>query len=144
MNSQILGPYFISPPPFSLKFLYPQSKEHLLPFQVKPDWSKWVGHFGTWPAWKRSEWVDWVNRLEPAFNQIWRDVGLFEFMQLTTCRFSMDKPILSLALLFWSGSFNCFHFPCGAMSDPILHQFINRVTLHGRRSFNTSNLATRC
>ncbi|GKV15548.1 hypothetical protein SLEP1_g26330 [Rubroshorea leprosula] len=28
----------------------------------------------------------------------------------------MDKPILSSALLFWSGSFNCFHFPCGAMS----------------------------
>ncbi|GKV34832.1 hypothetical protein SLEP1_g43175 [Rubroshorea leprosula] len=53
MNSQILGPYFISPPPLSLKFLYPQSKEHLLPFQVKPDWSKWVGHFGTWPAWRR-------------------------------------------------------------------------------------------
>ncbi|GKV06914.1 hypothetical protein SLEP1_g18732 [Rubroshorea leprosula] len=28
----------------------------------------------------------------------------------------MDRPILSFALLFWLGSFNCFHFPCGAMS----------------------------
>ncbi|GKV13588.1 hypothetical protein SLEP1_g24583 [Rubroshorea leprosula] len=30
--------------------------------------------------------------------------------------FTMDKPILSSALLFWSGSFSYFHFPCGAMS----------------------------
>ncbi|GKV47117.1 hypothetical protein SLEP1_g54042 [Rubroshorea leprosula] len=28
----------------------------------------------------------------------------------------MDRSILSSTLLFWSGSFNCFHFPCRAMS----------------------------
>ncbi|GKV20229.1 hypothetical protein SLEP1_g30387 [Rubroshorea leprosula] len=83
---------------------------------VKPDWSKWVGSFEAWPAWRKSEWVDWINRLELAFGQIWKDVGLFEFIQLSKCKFTMDKPIMGSALLFWSGSFNCFRFPCGAMS----------------------------
>ncbi|GKV39518.1 hypothetical protein SLEP1_g47276 [Rubroshorea leprosula] len=115
-KSQILGPYFVSNPPAALASIYPQPKEHLLPFQVKPDWSKWVGSFGAWPAWRKSEWVEWIDRLEPDFGQIWRDVGLFEFIQLTKCRFTMDKMALGAALLFWSGSFNCFHFPCGAMS----------------------------
>ncbi|GKV50534.1 hypothetical protein SLEP1_g57235 [Rubroshorea leprosula] len=115
-KSKILGPYFVSHPPAPLASIYPQPKEHLLPFQVKPDWNKWIGSFGAWPVWRKSEWTDWINRLEPAFGQIWRDAGLFEFIQLTKCRFTMDKPVLGAALLFWSGSFNCFHFPCGAMS----------------------------
>ncbi|GLU23788.1 hypothetical protein SLE2022_397660 [Rubroshorea leprosula] len=115
-KSQILGPYFVSPPPASLISYYPQPKEHLFPFQVKPDWNKWIGSFGAWPVWRKSEWVDWIDRLEPDFGQIWRDVGLFEFIQLTKCRCTMDKPVLGSALLFWSGSFNCFHFACGAMS----------------------------
>ncbi|GKV32762.1 hypothetical protein SLEP1_g41343 [Rubroshorea leprosula] len=115
-KSQILGPYFVSHPSASLTSIYPQPKEHLLPFQVKPDWGKWVGSFGAWPAWRKSEWTDWINRLEPAFGQIWKDAGLFEFIQLTKCKFTMDKPVLGSALLFWSGSFNCFHFPCGATS----------------------------
>ncbi|GKV15287.1 hypothetical protein SLEP1_g26085 [Rubroshorea leprosula] len=115
-KSQILGPYFVSHPPASLASIYPQPKEHLLPFQVKPDWNKWIGSFGAWPVWRKSEWVDWIDSLEPDFGQIWRDVGLFEFIQLTKCRCNMDKPVLGSALLFWFGSFNCFHFPCGAMS----------------------------
>ncbi|GKV32187.1 hypothetical protein SLEP1_g40809 [Rubroshorea leprosula] len=57
-------------------------------------------------VWRKSEWVDWIDRLEPDFGQIWRDVGLFEFIQLTKCRCNMDKPVLGSALLFWSGSFN--------------------------------------
>ncbi|GKV12925.1 hypothetical protein SLEP1_g24007 [Rubroshorea leprosula] len=33
----------------------------------------------------------------------------------------MDKPVLGAALLFWSSSFNCFHFPCGAMSVSLFY-----------------------
>ncbi|GKV12332.1 hypothetical protein SLEP1_g23489 [Rubroshorea leprosula] len=62
-KSQILGPYFVSHPPASLASIYPQPKEHLLPFQVKPDWNKWIGSFGAWPVWRKSEWTDWINRL---------------------------------------------------------------------------------
>ncbi|GKV01318.1 hypothetical protein SLEP1_g13878 [Rubroshorea leprosula] len=65
MKSQILGPYFVSPRPIPFKLVYAQLKDHPLPFQVKPNWS---------------------------------------------------KSILSSALLFWTVSFNCFHFPCGIMS----------------------------
>ncbi|GKV45248.1 hypothetical protein SLEP1_g52357 [Rubroshorea leprosula] len=100
-KSQILGPYFVSHPPTSLASIYPQPKEHLLPFQVKPDWSKWVRSFGAWPAWRKSELTDWINRLEPAFGQIWRDAGLFEFIQLTKCKFIMDKPFLNRIALHW-------------------------------------------
>ncbi|GKU90945.1 hypothetical protein SLEP1_g4884 [Rubroshorea leprosula] len=84
-KSEILGPYFVSHPPASLASIYPQPKEHLLPFQVKPDWSKWISSFGAWSSWRKSEWTDWINRLKPAFGQIWRDAGLFEFIQLTKC-----------------------------------------------------------
>ncbi|GKV01319.1 hypothetical protein SLEP1_g13879 [Rubroshorea leprosula] len=80
MKSQILGPYFVSPSPIPFKLVYPQLTDHPLPFQVKPNWSKWVGQVGPWPTWRKS------------------------------------KLILSSALLFWTGSFNCFHFPCGIMS----------------------------
>ncbi|GKV09580.1 hypothetical protein SLEP1_g21058 [Rubroshorea leprosula] len=66
-NSQIFGPYFVSHPSAPLASIHPQPKEHLLTFQVKPDWNKWVGSFGAWPAWRKSEWVDWINRLEPTF-----------------------------------------------------------------------------
>ncbi|GKU93663.1 hypothetical protein SLEP1_g7239 [Rubroshorea leprosula] len=50
-KSQILGPYFVSHPPASLASIYPQPKEHFLPFQVKPYWNKWIGSFGAWPVW---------------------------------------------------------------------------------------------
>ncbi|GKV01313.1 hypothetical protein SLEP1_g13874 [Rubroshorea leprosula] len=79
MKSHILGPYFVSPPPIPFKLVYPQLKDHPFPFQVKPNWSKWVGQVGPWPTWRKS------------------------------------KSILSSALLFWTVSFNCFHFPCGIM-----------------------------
>ncbi|GKV13741.1 hypothetical protein SLEP1_g24725 [Rubroshorea leprosula] len=77
-KSQILGPYFVSHPSALFASIYPQPKEHPLPFQVKPDWSKWVGPFGTWPTWRKSKWVDWINHLEPAFGQIWKDEKRFQ------------------------------------------------------------------
>ncbi|GKV19427.1 hypothetical protein SLEP1_g29688 [Rubroshorea leprosula] len=66
-KSQILGLYFVFHLPASLASIYPQPKEHLLSFQVKPDWNKWISSFGAWPVWRKSEWVDWIDRLELDF-----------------------------------------------------------------------------
>ncbi|GKV50522.1 hypothetical protein SLEP1_g57225 [Rubroshorea leprosula] len=114
-DSLILGPVFTSTPPSNLHALYPQPHRHFLPFQLKPDWEPWLGRFGSWPTNKFDDWPAWVAWLEKPFGNTWKTLGLYEFIQMTTYQTSMDRVLLGTALLFWSGSYNCFHFPCGAM-----------------------------
>ncbi|GKV52446.1 hypothetical protein SLEP1_g59023, partial [Rubroshorea leprosula] len=119
-DSLILGPVFTSTPPSNLHALYPQPHRHFLPFQLEPDWEPWLGRFGSWPTNKSDDWSAWVTRLEKPFGNTWKTLGLYEFIQMTTYQTSMDRVLLGTALLFWSGSYNCFHFPCGAMSVTLL------------------------
>ncbi|GKU89539.1 hypothetical protein SLEP1_g3665 [Rubroshorea leprosula] len=119
-DSLILGPVFTSTPPSNLHALYPQPHRHFLPFQLEPDWEPWLGRFGSWPTNKSDDWSAWVARLEKPFGNTWKTLGLYEFIQMTTYQTSMDRVLLGTALLFWSGSYNCFHFPCGAMSVTLL------------------------
>ncbi|GKV49174.1 hypothetical protein SLEP1_g55937 [Rubroshorea leprosula] len=111
-----LGPVLKETATALLRLHYPQPSKHLLPFQVKPDWSEWSTRIVAWPIVTEGEWPAWVKRLEPHFTDIWKATGIFEFIHMTTTQVPVNKAILTAAMCSWSCSYNCFHFPCGAMS----------------------------
>ncbi|GKU89742.1 hypothetical protein SLEP1_g3840 [Rubroshorea leprosula] len=115
-DSIYLGPVLKETAAALLRLHYPQLSKHLLPLQAKPNWSEWSTRIVAWPIVTKGEWLAWVKRLEPHFADIWKATGIFEFIHMTTTQVPINKAILTAAMFFWSCSYNCFHFPCGAMS----------------------------
>lgn len=69
-------------------------------------------HFNGWLCPQR-QWSKWVEKLEPKYNQLWQEVGIFEAIKVST--FAIRKDLLSIlgVVAFWSGETNTFIFPWG-------------------------------
>ncbi|GKV52738.1 hypothetical protein SLEP1_g59308, partial [Rubroshorea leprosula] len=102
-NSINLGPILKETTTALLCLHYPQPSKHLLPFQVKPDWSEWLACIVAWPIVIEGEWPAWVKRLEPHFAAVWKANGIFEFIHMTTTQVLINKAILTAAIFSLTG-----------------------------------------
>ncbi|GKU96902.1 hypothetical protein SLEP1_g10082 [Rubroshorea leprosula] len=96
------------------------------PDLVKPDWNKWIGSLGAWPVWRKSEWVDWIDRLEPDFGQIWRDVGVEYNAELkpsypvfVRSAYDKSKPVSADEHISFLLTLTCKYIVCSAGKGPI-------------------------
>ncbi|KAK9274158.1 hypothetical protein L1049_018972 [Liquidambar formosana] len=121
-ESQSIGPYFSFPNfPTPLNPYFPLFlKESSLLNHQSLNWAKWMSSTSiqSWPR-VTTSWTEWVERLEPKFNNHWKKVGIYEHIMLTKHDYPMDRPLLATALNFWSISSNCFFFPYGPMTPTV-------------------------
>ncbi|CAL4942919.1 unnamed protein product [Urochloa decumbens] len=69
---------------------------------------------GGCPAAEPDLWVQWVAKLRPLHEPLWRELGIREGILATTCRQGSEDGALLLQLVpFWSPKTNTFVFPWG-------------------------------
>ena len=82
--------------------------------------SDWVSKlasvsFKGWP-YPRSHWQQWVEKLRPVYEDVWKKAGIFEAIQVSTCKIRRDLTSMWEVLPYWSYETNTFIFPFGEAS----------------------------
>ncbi|KAK3024929.1 hypothetical protein RJ639_043244 [Escallonia herrerae] len=71
-----------------------------------------------WPN-PSNEWIAWVERMKPSKADLWRTLGIYDAIELSTYKIPQDKALIHGAMFFWSRSTNSFHFHCGPMAPTL-------------------------
>lgn len=61
----------------------------------------------------------WLTKVEKKKAQFWKELGIFDLIQMSKLGFSYCQPLLLSSLYFWDSTYNTFHLPCG-MTTPTL------------------------
>ena len=64
----------------------------------------------SWPM-ASKDWITWVDRLSPYFQEHWESLGISQLIKLTKVSVTLDLYVMSTALRFWSKGLNSFLFP---------------------------------
>ncbi|XP_043714663.1 uncharacterized protein LOC122663018 [Telopea speciosissima] len=72
----------------------------------------WAGHY--------PEWNDWVKRMSAAKETVWKELGIYDAVLMSTVHYPYDTDFLHAALHFWSRSTNYFHFSFRMMGPTLL------------------------
>ena len=69
-------------------------------------------------SWPRAfkDWITWVDRLFPHFQEHWESLGISQFIKLTKVSITLDLDFMSTTLRFWPKDLNSFIFPFGPAS----------------------------
>ncbi|KZV23666.1 hypothetical protein F511_06996 [Dorcoceras hygrometricum] len=80
--------------------------------------------FKSWPR-VSSQWVEWVERLQPCFGEQWKSVGLWNLIEMSKVGMSRQSSLFDCMIRFWSPCSNAFLFPWGPMSPTLydIHLF---------------------
>ena len=70
------------------------------------------------------DWNKWVEKLKLECNILWDQLGISQFIQMTTRHIICQSSLLLAALRFWSPSCNCFVFPFSHMTITLLDIFV--------------------
>ncbi|KAK4716015.1 hypothetical protein R3W88_014353 [Solanum pinnatisectum] len=120
MDSEILVPeVFVPYSTSSSEFILGTCFRDGFPSELKPFYPLEKGeklHLHT----LQPGWIDWVDRMEKVKGETWRNVGIYDAIQLSKIDIPSDDDLLYVALCFWSISSNSFHFKFGMMSPTIL------------------------
>ena len=71
-----------------------------------------------WPM-AYEDWITWVDRLSPYFQEHWESLGITQFIKLTKVSVTLDLDLMRNALRFWPKELNSFLFPFGPASITI-------------------------
>lgn len=66
-----------------------------------------------------SDYLSWLEKIEKNKSQVWKEMGIFELIQLLKIGPSYSQTMLLSSLYFWDSSHHTFHLPCSMMM-PIL------------------------
>ena len=69
----------------------------------------------SWPR-ASKDWITWVDRLFPYFQEHSESFGIVKFIKLTKVSITLDLDLMSTALRYWSKNLNSFIFPFGPTS----------------------------
>ncbi|XP_050222279.1 uncharacterized protein LOC126672371 [Mercurialis annua] len=75
--------------------------------------------FRNWPT-EHKGYQESVNRLKPHFGQLWKDVGIYDMINLCKASMPIAKHYIMGASLFWSTAVHCFCFKFGMMTVTLL------------------------
>jgi len=118
-NSQhaLLGPLPIEKEtPKGLSTVFPCSEEQLpLVFTKGPyDLSFLKSKFRTEPRIGENDpYISWLDKLEKKKGQFWKDIGIFDLIQLSRLGPKYHNELIIAALHFWNPSTNSLHLKCG-------------------------------
>ncbi|KAI5442394.1 hypothetical protein KIW84_011460 [Lathyrus oleraceus] len=76
-----------------------------------------------------SDYVSWLDKIEKVKGAFWKEVGIFDLIQLSRVGPNICPNMLLASLYFWDSTYNTFHLPCG-MVTPTLFDAAAIVGLH--------------
>jgi len=106
-----------------LSVVFPSSKKHLpLGFTKGPyDLSFLKSKFRTEPKHENNEeYISWLDKIEKKKGQFWKDLGIFDLIQLSRQGPKYDNETLIAALHFWNPSTSSLHLKCGMFTPTLL------------------------
>ena len=131
IQNYILGPCFKRGITSELQRVYEEQGPETFPYEWDSvNWSKWATSkktnttpsyyaFKNWPS-LSTDWIEWIDRLEPHFRSSWKTTGIDEAIQLSRLPIHCDKAILAAAACFWSPITNTFNFRFGMMTPTLI------------------------
>jgi len=66
------------------------------------------------------EYLCWLNKVEGKKGQFWKDIGIFDLIQLSRQGPRYHKEMLIVALHFWNTSTNSLRLKCGMLTPTLL------------------------
>nr|CAD1822727.1 unnamed protein product [Ananas comosus var. bracteatus] len=87
----------------------------------------------TWPSTSEA-YLTWLDRVEAAFSDFWREVGIYAAIQLSRHPPVADNLLLAAALCFWSSTSNVFLFKRG----PLIPTLLDVAAITGLRPHGVS------
>jgi len=106
-----------------LSTVFPSSKKHLpLVFNKGPyDLSFLKSKFRTEPKHDNNEeYISWLDKVEKKKGQFWKDLGIFDLIQLSRQGPKYHNETLIDALHFWNPSTSSLHLKCGMFTPTLL------------------------
>ncbi|PRQ28558.1 putative aminotransferase-like, plant mobile domain-containing protein [Rosa chinensis] len=111
-----LGPSFHSDIPADVeKVVSPHEVDDSSYFSEGKAWGTWGTKPGKWPG-ETANWIPWVERVEKRFGDVWRRLGIYDAIKLSTITIPCDRPLLVAAMCFWSSQTNSLELQFGALS----------------------------
>ncbi|XP_050885349.1 uncharacterized protein LOC127090291 [Lathyrus oleraceus] len=87
-----------------------------------------------------SDYLSWLDKVEKIKGDFWKEVGIFDLIQLSRAGPNICPNMLLTSLYFWDSTYNTFHLPCG-MVTPTLFDAVAIVGLRPNGiDFNPTNL----
>ena len=88
-----------------LSFFHASPSEMLIGKELRP----MVIPSKSWPK-ASKDWITWVDRLSPHFQEHQESLGIAQFIKLTKVIVTLDLDLMSTILRFWSKGLNSFLF----------------------------------
>lgn len=63
--------------------------------------------------------MTWLERVQDVYQRNWEEIGIFDIIQLSRRGLKYNSSMLLASILFWEGSTNTFHFPCGMLTPTV-------------------------
>ncbi|GAU14611.1 hypothetical protein TSUD_96750 [Trifolium subterraneum] len=63
--------------------------------------------------------IAWLDRVQQDFGSLWKDFGIFDFIQLSRLGLKYQQEMIIAALHFFDSSTNTFQFECGMMTPTL-------------------------
>jgi len=166
-KSQVIIPYLNSPHAFlgllpntqedqeQLSAIFPCFEKHkpLIFTQGPYDLSFLKSKFRTEPKHENNEdYLCWLNKVEKSKGQFWKDISIFDLIQLSRQGLKYHNEMIIAALHFLNPSTNSLHLKCGILTPTLLDvvgltglkpsgQTINPDSHHSEMTFDFSRLA---
>nr|CAD1825803.1 unnamed protein product [Ananas comosus var. bracteatus] len=121
----VLGPSFINDPipedfPFSIEGLPLLADAiHLSSWYVSTTSKSSGKSLRTWLS-VSEVYLAWLDRVEAVYADLWREVGIYEAIQLSITPSIADNLLLAATLYFWSPISNVFLFRAGPFTPTLL------------------------
>ncbi|XP_061994076.1 uncharacterized protein LOC133712015 [Rosa rugosa] len=111
-----LGPSFYSEIPADVeKVLSQHEVDDSSYFSEGKAWGAWSTKPGKWPN-ETANWIPWVERVEKRFGDVWKRLGIYDTIKLSTITIPCDRSLLAAAMCFWSSQTNSLELQFGALS----------------------------
>ncbi|XP_024167710.1 uncharacterized protein LOC112174204 [Rosa chinensis] len=115
-----LGPSFQSDIPADVeKILSQHEVDDSSYFSEGKAWGAWGTKPGKWPG-ETANWIPWVERVEKRFGEIWKRLGIYDAIKLSTITIPCDRSLLAAAMCFWSSQTNSLELQFGALSPTLI------------------------
>ena len=69
---------------------------------------------------KNEDYIQWLNKVESKKGQFWKDISIFDLVQLSRQGLKYYNEMLIAALYFWNASTNSLHLKRGMLTPTLL------------------------
>ena len=66
-----------------------------------------------------SDYLSWLDKVEKIKGDFWKEIGIFDLIQLSRVGPNICPNMLLASLYFWDSTYNTFHLPCGMVTPTL-------------------------